>query len=275
MGHDELEQELRPGRRPGLARPFWQGLSLEQTDEGALAERAIGDDGDAAIPGQGQDPRLNLSVQHVVGHLSEIDGLFGHDRFELAMAATFGRRDADVANLALRLHLEQLLQVPLPRDEIVHLHKVKARHAPIAARLLDLHLAACDARDPDLVGREEMPWIAELFEPVADGALCGAVHRRRIDDASAGLEERRHYSRAFLKQLRVVAHVERDPAPQSDDRQSFACLRNRLRDISGALSRAKMRVESGSGARQQRPFQKSTPSDLHNAAEQTRNSAGI
>ena len=81
--------------------------------------------------------------------------------------------------------------------------------------------------------------------------MCRSVHRRRVDHASARLEERGHHSRAFLEQLRVVTHVEGDPAPQADNRQGFARFRDRPRDHGSVLRRAETRAEEASGTREQ------------------------
>ena len=50
----------------------------------------------------------------VVGDLDEVERLAAHDLLELAMAAAFRRRDADVAKPAGGLHREQRRQMLLP-----------------------------------------------------------------------------------------------------------------------------------------------------------------
>jgi hypothetical protein len=106
MGEDELQHELRPARGPEFGRPFRQRLGLEAPGQRALPERPVDDHGDAALRGQRQQPRLRLAVDDVVGELHEVDGLVPHDLFEKIVAASFGRRDSNVAHRTGRLHRE-------------------------------------------------------------------------------------------------------------------------------------------------------------------------
>ena len=110
----------------------------------------------------------------------------------------------------------------LPGDEVVDLHEVEARHAPEAARLLDLRRSVRGGRGPDLLGGKQRLGPAELFEPVADHRLRGAVHRRGIDHAPACLEEGGHHVGAFVAQHRIVADIEGDPGAEPDRRDRLA-----------------------------------------------------
>ena len=111
-----------------------------------------------AMPRSRASGRMRASTSrstHVVGDLHEIDRLVRHDPLDLGVAAAFGGGDPDIAQLPIRLHGEQRLEVPLPGDQIVHLEQIEPRHAPVRARLLDLIWPdRRRVRDPDLVGRE-------------------------------------------------------------------------------------------------------------------------
>ena len=106
--------------------------------ERAFAERPVDDHRDAAIARERQDPLLGLAIDRVVGDLHEVDRLAPHDLLDVAVATTFGRRDADVAKLSRRLHREQRRQVLLPVEQVVDLQQIEAVHLPLAARALDL-----------------------------------------------------------------------------------------------------------------------------------------
>ena len=107
----------------------WRASCAQQR---AFAEGPVDDDRDAALLGQRQDALLDLAVEQVVGDLHEVDRLAAHHVLDLGVAPAFRRGDAHVAQPAGGLHLEQRRQVLLPRQQVVHLHQVEARHAPEA-----------------------------------------------------------------------------------------------------------------------------------------------
>src|SRR5688572_13732198 len=82
----------------------------------ALAERAVDDHGDPALLRQRQDALLDLAVEDVVRHLHEVERVRSHDLLDLAVAASFRRRDAVVADPLLGLHREQHRQLLLPGE---------------------------------------------------------------------------------------------------------------------------------------------------------------
>ena len=91
------------------------GLRDDPLDQVALAERPVDDHRDAALARERQDALLGLAVEDVVGHLHEIERMRAHDLLEVAMAAAFRGRDADIAQPAGRLHGEQRRAGALPR----------------------------------------------------------------------------------------------------------------------------------------------------------------
>ena len=181
-----------------LGRPVRQRLAFQPPRQRALPEGTVDDDRHAALGRQRQQPLLRLAIDDVVGELHEIERMVPHDLLEQIVPAAFGGGDADIAELPVRLHGEQRLEMRLPCDEIVDLHEIEARHAPEAPRLLDLRWSVRGRRGPDLVGRKQALGPAELFEPVADDRLRGAVHWRGIDHATARLEEGRDHVGAFV-----------------------------------------------------------------------------
>src|SRR5262245_35201426 len=153
-------------------------MAGDLTYQRALAKRAVDDRTDAALACQRQDARLDLTVQHVVGRLHEIDPLTRYDPLDLAMAAAFRRRNADIAHVAVSLHPQQGRQMLLPGQKVMNLQQVEAWHAPPLARGLDLCGTACAGGNPYLVGREKQIRLAELAQAMADDILRRAVHGR-------------------------------------------------------------------------------------------------
>src|SRR5918994_6759244 len=103
--------------------------------------------------------------------------MLAHDALELAVTAALGSGDADVANFAGGFHLEKRMQMRFPRQEIMNLHKIEARDAPLPAGPLDLAATCGGRRNPDFVGREQSVRTSELRKAVSDHVLRGAVHR--------------------------------------------------------------------------------------------------
>ena len=216
--------------------PVREGVPLDLPDQMPLPEGAIDDHGDAAVTRQRQDARLDLPVEHIVGHLHEVDRLRAHDLLDEIVPPTLRCGDPDVSHLSRRLHGEERPQVLLPGDEIVHLEEVEAGHAPIGARPLDLARSARAAGGPDLLGREQRLRIPELAQSIADGRLRRTVHRRGVDHPAAQLEEGGHDRGAFVLEFGIVADVERDPGAEADGRQSLARRRNGPRHWRTGLS---------------------------------------
>ena len=118
--------------QPISAAQAGKGTAADPADQRAFLERPVDDDGDAALARQRQDALLDFAVDRVVGDLNEIERLAAHDLLELAVAAAFGSRDADIADLAGGFHGVQRLQMLAPRQQIVDLHQVETRRRPIA-----------------------------------------------------------------------------------------------------------------------------------------------
>ena len=131
------------------------------------------------------------------------------------MPAAVRGGDPDMTQPAGGLHLEQGFEIRLPVDEVVDLQQVEAFDAPQPGGFRDLRGPAI-RRGPDLVGREHRGGMSETAETVADHGLCGAVHRRTVDDTAAFLDKGGHDRRAPVAQFRIGAHIERDPAAEPD-----------------------------------------------------------
>jgi hypothetical protein len=176
--------------------------------------------------------------------LDEIERLRAHDLLDFAVAASLRGRDPDIADLAGGLHGAQRSQMLLPGQQIVDLQQIEAGHAPISARRLDLCGAPAAGGNPDFIGREHLGLI-ELAEAVADHLLRRAVHRRRIDHPSAGLEEGAHDLRAGVARDDVVADVESDPAAEPDHGQCLARRWDRPGDDRPPLGERGPRAQHG------------------------------
>src|SRR4029077_9939725 len=152
----------------------------------------------------------------------------------LSVASTLRRGDTHVADSTLALHGEQCGQVVLPVEQVVYLQQIEPRDAPQRAGFFDLLWPPRAGGDPDLGRRKQRRGPTQLGESVADDTLRGAVHRRGVDEAATLLEEGAHHGGALVAQLRVVAYVEGDPAPQADDGDLLAAGRDRLGEGGGA-----------------------------------------
>ena len=119
----------------------------------------------------------------------------------------------------------------------MNLQQIETRNIPIPARRLDLARAGGTGGGPDFVGREQTPRLAQFFQAVADDFLRRAVHRRRVDQATPCIEKIAHDFRTGFASDTVVAHVERDPAPQPDHGQDFASGQDRSRQQDRRLRR--------------------------------------
>ena len=229
MRQDEFQQELRPGGHADLARPAGHWPACEPVRQPAALERPVGDDRDAALPGERQQAAFDLPVDDVVGQLDEIRRPALHDRFQFAVPPSVRGGDAGIAQPARRLHRLQRVEVPLPVPEVVHLQQVEAPDAPAPGGFGDLRRAV-GGGGPDLVGREQARRPAQLRQRVADHRLGGAVHGRGIDHAAARLEEGGHDGAALGAQLWIVADIEGDPAAEPDRRHRLPGRRNTLRE---------------------------------------------
>ena len=133
------------------------------------------------------------------------------------------------------------------------LKQIEARHVPVPAGCLDLRRPPRRGRDPYLVGGEDARRHPELRESVADHLLRRSVHRRRIDEATASLEEVPHDVDTRVSGGPVVADVERDPAAESDDRNPLVRPGNRAHErrvVLGAYRRgAERRTRRRGGQR--------------------------
>ncbi len=245
---DELEDDLRPRHRVDLGGPGGQRVAFQRAHQRTLAKRPVGDHRDAAVARERQQPLLGLAVEDVVRQLHEVERMRAHQLLDLAVAPALGRGDADVADPARRLHLEQDRQVLLPGEQVVHLHEIEARHVPVAARFLHLRAAARARADPHLLRREQLRRPAELAQAVADHGLRRAVHRRGIDHPPACREECAHYLGTGVAGDGIVADVEGDPRAQPDDGHGLARGGNRPReDGRGLLARAEAGQREGGG----------------------------
>ena len=210
---------------------------------------------DAALACERENAGFDLPLDGTVGDLDEVDRLAAHDLFDLPVPPALRCRDAHVAQLARGLHREKRRQMLLPREQVVDLHEVEARDAPMLAGLLDLRPAAGAGGDPDLVGGKEPRRLAELRQTVSDHFLRGAVHRRGVDHPAAGIEKVADDLGAGVASDAIVAHVERDPAAQTDHRQRLAARRNRA----GKQGPSVARTRASAGARRLLPAPSSEP----------------
>ena len=184
-----------------------------------------------AIPrsaASGRQPLLDLAVHHVVGERDEVEALAAHDLFEIAVTPSLGGGDADVAHTPLRLHRLQRLEMGIPIEEVVDLHEIETLHTPELARILHLVDAERLEQGPHLAGGEERTLVLDAGEAVADHPFGRAIHRRRIDQAPATIEEGLHHLGAGGAQLFVAADIEGDPGPQADGGNLLTRGRDRL-----------------------------------------------
>src|SRR5947208_10223498 len=257
MRDDELENDLRPARAADLRRPAGQRMALDLSEQLAFAKRTISDHSDAAVPRQRKDAIFDLAVENVVGDLNEVERLGAHDPLDFAVPTPFRGGDSYIAEPADRLHREQRPQMLLPGEEIVDLQQIEPRHAPESAGGFDLVRAAGAGGDPDLVGRKQARRLVELGETVSNHLLGRAVHRRRIDQAPAGVEEGAHHLRAGVARDRVVADIEGDPTAEPHLGQLFAGRGYRLAEHASLLGRrelrAKQRSHTGGGQGTEQP----------------------
>src|SRR5439155_9296551 len=116
----------------------------------------------------------------------------------------------DAAGIALALEPVEMLA---PEHEIVHLLDFDAAvPRELTAELLTPFV---ERPRPDL--RRDDGAVATAVERCAERALRAAVHRRRVEDADAGLVRRAHH---LARQARVG--VERVPGAEPDDRPEAA-----------------------------------------------------
>jgi hypothetical protein len=102
-----------------------------------------------------------------------------------------------------------------PIEQVVHLHEIEAIDAPELARILHLVHAERLQQGPDFAGGEQGGPLG-AGEAVADHRFRRAVHRRRIDQRAAAIEEGLHDLRARVAQPFVVADIEGDPRAEAD-----------------------------------------------------------
>src|SRR6185312_4511184 len=120
--------DLRPARAVDVGRPRRERLPCQYAEQRALPEGPVHDHRDAAIACERQDALLDFTIHWVVGDLDEIDRLAPHQLLDIAMAAAFRCRDADVTDLSRGLHREQGRQMLLPREQIVNLHEIESAY---------------------------------------------------------------------------------------------------------------------------------------------------
>jgi hypothetical protein len=247
VGDDELEEHLRPVRAVDLARPPGQPPAAHAIEEVAAVERPVGDDGDAALGGEREQPPLGVAVGEAVGELHEVERFAAHRPLELRVATSVRSSEADVTNPALLLPFLQRAQVHRPVDEVVDLHQVEALDAPQLARAFHLPDAGAAADDPDLGGRKHLAASPQFREQLADHRLRRAVHRRRIDEGPAAVEERAQHRCERGAPLRVASSVKGQPGADADHRQPLAGGRDRPRDRQRRLRAAGGRPERRQG----------------------------
>ena len=101
--------------------------------------------------------------------------------------------------------------------------------------------------DPDLAPRRRsrpcrprtpasVAGLAQFAEAISDDFLRRSIHRRRVDDSTAGREESAHDFCAVIARDAVVTNVEGNPAAEPDDWQRFAARRDRPRQQRARLS---------------------------------------
>src|SRR6185437_7220518 len=142
-------------RAVDVGRPRRERLPCQCAEQRALPEGPVHDHRDTAIARERQDALLDFAIHRVVGDLEEIDRLAPHQLLDIAMAAAFRCRNADVTDLSGGLHREQGWQMFLPCEQIVNLHEIESAYLPFLARSLDLLASSCARRGPDLVRGED------------------------------------------------------------------------------------------------------------------------
>src|SRR3712207_8070335 len=79
---------------------------------------------------------LFRSIQHIIGHLHEVDRLLAHDLLDEVMPPAFGGGDPDVPHPSSCLHGKERLQVLLPRSE-EHTSELQSRQYLVCRLLLE------------------------------------------------------------------------------------------------------------------------------------------
>ena len=222
MREDVFEQQLRPRATAVFGRPLGNRLGSQTADERSSAERAVGDDGDAAVGGERQQFLRGLGFLERIVHLHEIEWLAAHHRRQLRVSAGRVVRDPEVADRALRLPVAQRGQVRPPVEQVVNLHQIEPRRPEERERTSHLLDAGLSPPGPHF-GRDKraLPR-ARRGEALPHDCLGAAVHRGAVDHRSAGVEERADDTRQRRDTSAVRRDIERLPGSAPDDRKGLA-----------------------------------------------------
>ena len=144
------------------------------------------------------------------------------------MRSSVRGRNADIAYLALLLPLPEGRKVGFPILQVVNLHQVHYRNTHELHGFLHLLNAVLFSIDPHLGCGEKFLFILNLFKQLADHGLGAAVHRRRINDRAAFIEENLQDLPQLRHGSRIIAHIEGAGGPHPDNRKAFACRWNRV-----------------------------------------------
>lgn len=222
MREDEFQHQLRPRGAADLGRVSRKWTRAEAAEERAAGERAVDDDGDAAIAGEWQKAVLGVTFADGVVDLDEVDGFAGDEPGDGVLTAGGVMRDAEMADTAGGLPVAERGEVGVSIDEIVHLHEVDGVDAEFAQRVFHLFDAGAAAGGPDFRGDEEVFAEREFFGQLAEDLFGTAIHRGGVDDAAAEFRERAKDFFERAERIGSVGDVESLPGAEADGGEFFA-----------------------------------------------------
>jgi hypothetical protein len=179
----------------------------------ARAERTHGQDPEAELPRQREDPRSGLALARVPGDLDRVDPAGSHHELKLVERAGIvvrGTEQPDPSRVSLSLHP---LEVLGPSHQVVHLFQVD--DPPVGRELaLELHPPLLHRGGPDL--RRDDPLGALVPHRAPEHTLGASVHRRGVDHAAPRPQGRGEDQASDA--LAVRSQIECPPGPQPHDR---------------------------------------------------------
>ena len=125
--------------------------------------------------------------------------------------------DADIADLALFLHLPQRREMGAPIEEIVHLDQVENRALQELGRAAHLRNPRLAPAGPHLGGEKDARSRAGLGDEIAGHRLGAAIHRRGVDNLAAGIEQEAQHLGERLAGGGALANVEDLRGAEPDD----------------------------------------------------------
>ena len=213
-----LQDRLRPGADAEPMQRLERLRRRRAREQRSLAERLHDDHAEAQLRCERQDLALRLAVARVVRHLHGSDPPTAHDPGELREGGWGVVRRTDRGDPPVDAQRLELVETPLPPDEVVDLVEVDPPSEGIEGER-DLALRLVVVCRPDL--RRNDCGVSASGECRAENALGLAVHRRAVEEAGATGEGGVDDS-ADVRLGGRTANVERAPRadPDHGDAQS-------------------------------------------------------